>query len=195
MLKEQHIAMTHYGYRGNTTAPIINRPILNVFRDEPEFHEITLLKPELKKEWYKEELANFNLNNIKKIQPNIDSVPVFARHKLINKENVLVLHLPQNHLLKYYLIPMYKILNKIKNYYLSNNKEEALDLLGHYIQLFVIGHPFEKVNFSICMIQINTLLNLFFQKDIYHEYLDFKCFLLDTKVIIKEFKKMIRKTK
>lgn len=68
-------------------------------------------------------------------------------------------------------------------------QDNELTLLARYMQLFVIGHPFEKVNFSICMAQINAILYIRNCKTLYHEYMDFECFLYDTDVIEEKFMK------
>lgn len=71
------------------------------------------------------------------------------------------------------------------------NGEKSLDLLGYYIQLGVICHPFEKVNFSLIMSQVNYILKVWNYTPISHGYLDFECFLNSTNIIIKRFKKRV----
>jgi hypothetical protein len=51
-------------------------------------------------------------------------------------------------------------------------EEFSLEKLANYIQYFVIGHPFQKVNFSICMAQVNVILSTVSL----NPYLDFACF-------------------
>ncbi len=69
--------------------------------------------------------------------------------------------------------------------------EFSLVTLARYIHLFVITHPFNKVNFSLCMAQVNALLDVNGYNTIYHEYLDFKCFAYDGDVIEDIFKNMV----
>ena len=108
-------------------------------------------------------------------------------HSIENTKEGLRLYLPQNKYVKYYINKMEEIMNCLRN----GNK--SLDLLGHYIQLGVIGHPFEKVNFSLIMSEVNYILDLWGYIPINHGYLDFECFLNPTKNIIRSFKQTVNK--
>lgn len=202
-LKAQHKVMIRRGYKGNTKSSMTNRPIINALRDEPEFHYRRLNKPKLKKEWYKKELKKYKLQPNQIICPKIDYVPRFAWHQVSNLSDGLLLSLPDNHFLQYYLIPMARIMRKLKSYIRAYHGStvkhiyeiQILKLLGQYIHLFIVGHPFEKVNFSLCMMQVNYILNRTIGKSIYHEFLDFKCFMNDTDTIINEFKSMVKRSR
>lgn len=69
--------------------------------------------------------------------------------------------------------------------------EFSIPLLANYIQYFVIGHPFKAINFSICMAQVNALLYLAGFDPIYHEHLDFACFVYDYYRIEAIFKELV----
>jgi len=204
-LKAQHRAMTERGYKGYTKTPVLNRPVINALRDEPEFH-INLQRPCLKKEWYNKELKKYKLKFGDIIRPTINGIHGFAWHRISNTHNGLSLELPANENVKYYLILMSNLMLQIKAlikdrangnmwWYCRPFQGTLINLLGHYIHLFVIGHPFEKVNFSLCMMQVNHILDKTLGKSVYHEYLDFKCFMNDTNTIIDEFSQMVRKSR
>ena len=122
--------------------------------------------PKLEKNWFRE------LELPPTIRPFIPKIPTELTHWVKNKENAYFLYLPDAKYLPYYLYTLNCTMDKLK-------REITLELLAEYIQLFVIAHPFEKINFSICMSQINALLSLSGYKTIYHGYLDFNCFLYD----------------
>jgi hypothetical protein len=58
---------------------------------------------------------------------------------------------------------MAKIMEKLRNLPNENavkgtDQQSLLDLLADYLQLFSAGLPFERVNFSIAMAQVNYIL-------------------------------------
>jgi len=63
----------------------------------------------------------------------------------------------------------------------------TLKTLAEYIQLFVIAHPFERINYSILMAQVNAMLVTKKCKPIHHGYLDFDCFIYSSDIIEKAF--------
>jgi hypothetical protein len=180
MLKAQHKLIVNNTYAGHTNP--INKIPKSLFRQEID---IKLNTPILKKEWYTEELKKINplLHDIIKVE--IKDIPNYMWHYVENTENGLKLYLPDNKYVNYYLNKMKTIMLRLKN------GEKSLYLLGHYIQLGVICHPFEKVNFSLIMSQVNYILTLWGFEGISHGYLDFECFLNSTDTVIQKFKEKI----
>jgi len=180
MLKSQHKRIVNNNYAGYTN-PIDKIP-KSLFRNEID---VKLHIPLLKKEWYVEELKNINpsINDLIKIK--IADVPSFMWHSVENTNDGLRLYLPKNEYVYYYLDKMEMVMNKLMN------GESSLYLLGYYIQLAVICHPFEKVNFSLIMSQVNYILKLWNYVPISHGYLDFECFLNPTDIVIKKFKEKV----
>lgn len=119
----------------------------------------------LNKKWYVNEKTHDFI-------PKIPSVSVVHRHRIEISKSAYLLNLPLANYLPVYLYNMDRVVGELRH-------EIKLEKLAEYIQLFVIGHPFYKVNFSICMAQVNTLLSLAGYSPIYHGYLDFNCFLYD----------------
>lgn len=180
MLKKQHKRIVSNNYAGFTN-PVDKIP-KSLFRNEID---IQLHTPLLKKEWYVEELKNLNLliNDLIKIE--IKDIPKYMWHSVENTNDGLKLYLPKNEYVDFYLNKMETVMSKLIN------GEKSLDLLGYYIQLGVICHPFEKVNFSLIMSQVNYILKLWNYIPISHGYLDFECFLNSTDIIIKKFKERV----
>ncbi len=182
MLKAQHKSIVNNNYCGYTNP--INKVPQSLIRDEIN---ISLYQPLLKKEWYVEELKNLNSYINETINVEIFDIPKEMWHHVENTKEGLRLYLPPNKYVKYYINQM----EKIMNYFREGN--QSLDMLAYYIQLGVICHPFEKVNFSLIMSQVNYILDFWGYNPINHEYLDFECFLNSTKKIIESFKKKVNK--
>lgn len=157
-------------YSGHTSSrsPLIVR---NSFRDKD-----TEWFPVLRKDWFDSDKIT--------LHPKVKGMPVEQSHWLEDIEEGYMLHLPDGKYVHNYLNLMSKL---IENTRTSNALN--LKLLVNYIQLFVIGHPFEKINYSICMAQINAILHMKGFKTLYHEYLDFECFAYDYDVIEDKFLK------
>lgn len=168
MLKMCHFTMTdhYYGYTKSHN-PLYHLP--GIFRDET--NKVILNIPKLKTVWYKKELALLKTRKI--IKPKINNVPNEALPKLINKGKFLYLHLPNKKYVSLYLSLMERSMKKLQHKF-------SIPELAYYLQLGVICHPFEKVNFSLLMNQVNTILLLNGFNPIPHGYLDFKCFICDT---------------
>ncbi len=177
MLKAQHKHIVNNIYRGYTNP--INKVPKSLIRDEIN---VSLHVPLLKKEWYINELKHIKSYISETIKVEIFDIPKKMWHHVDNTKEGLRLYLPQSKYVKHYLNQM----NKIMNYFREGH--QSLDALAYYIQLGVICHPFEKVNFSLIMSQVNYILNLWGYNPINHEYLDFECFLNPTEKIIKSFK-------
>ena len=180
MMKKQHKRIVNNNYAGYTNP--INKIPRSLFRYETD---VKLHTPLLKKEWYVEELKNLNttINDLIKIK--ITGIPIYMWHSVKNTDTGLRLYLPKNKYVPYYLDKMETVMNRLRN------GESSLYLLGYYIQLAVICHPFEKVNFSLIMSQVNYILKLWNYVPISHGYLDFECFLNPTDIVIKKFKEKV----
>jgi len=188
MLKTQHSIIVGDNYTGHTN-PVTNIPPKSIIRDECK---IELHKPLLKKEWYTEELKkyNFPLNVETKIK--VDKIKFRKCHKITNTEDGIKLCLPDARHVKCYIIEMEKIMKEFENYSIVNVPKKLFTLLGTYIHMGVICHPFEKVNFSLIMLQVNFILRHFEFNPISHDYLDFECFMKPTEEIIKSFKRKVQ---
>lgn len=188
MLKKQHSIIVGDTYTGYTT-PVTGICPPSLIRDELQ---ITLHEPMLKKEWYTDELnkRNFPLNTETKIK--VDKIKYRKCHKVTNTEDGIKLRLPDAKHVKCYIIEMEKILKEFEVYAPNNVPKKLFIWLGTYIHLGVICHPFEKVNFSLIMLQVNFILNNFGFNSISHDYLDFDCFMKPTEEIITSLKRMVQ---
>jgi hypothetical protein len=180
MLRKQHKRIVNGSYAGFTNP--VNKIPESLFRHEID---VKLNTPILKKEWYVEELKALNLSINDSIRIKISGLPPIMWHSIENTNNGLKLYLPDNKYVDYYLDKMEFVMNRLMDGNLS------LNLLGHYLQLGVICHPFEKVNFSLIMSQVNYILKFWGYTPISHGYLDFECFLNSTDEIIKKFKERV----
>lgn len=174
MLIEMH-EIVFDGYFGYTCS---NGPL----RMNKGFRGDTDWFPVLKKEWFT------NIPNEPIIRPKVKNIPIEQSHWLQNLDEGYMLHLPNEKYVHNYLKLMNELMEGIRQ-----SIELDLVALANYMQLFVIGHPFEKVNFSVCMAQINAILYMKGYKTLYHEYMDFECFLYDHDVIENKFVSKIRK--
>lgn len=195
MLKYSHVLMTSDGYSGNTKSKSCIGVPLNDFRNEI-VNKID--NPILKKEWYKEELKNYKQ---KRKVYNIKVKNINNRYSATVEDvgNGLKLYLPRAKYIDIYIKNMFLVMEQLRALSFAHlicgqsiSKRKLIKYLGHYIHLFAICHPFEKVNFSICMAQVNWILNLFELPTVNHEYLDFKCFMNTTNGIVKELNRMIK---
>ena len=127
----------------------------------------------LKKEWYAN--TGYGLT----ISPSVRYLPMRS-HWLHTKEKGYELHLSGAK----FVLRNVEILGM-----LMGKLETKFDpvLLADYMHVFVVTHPFEKVNFSICMAQVNAILDMNGYETLYHEYMDFACFLYDSDIIEKMF--------
>jgi hypothetical protein len=169
MLVKMH-EITKRSYNGYTHCSKAPAHIISEFRNESR----PLYTPHLKKEWYQTE------TNRKALFPKIKNIPNSVTHKIIDVGKSYQLFLPGAQYLNQYLANMENVMDDIK-------RGADLRALAHYMHLFVIAHPFEKINNSICMAQINTILKLKGYSDIFHKYLDFDCFVYDYPRIEEKF--------
>lgn len=162
MLAKMHKIVSKNGYSGYTCSkgPLV---INNGFRsDKP-----TAWYPTLKKEWFT------GIPNDPIIKPKVKNVPLGQEHWLQNLDEGYQLHLPDGKYVHNYLDLLDRTMKEIRLPYGSN----LLVALANYMQLFVVAHPFEKINFSICMAQINAILYMKGYETLYHGWMDFECFL------------------
>lgn len=173
MLQKMH-EMVGDGYQGYTNSNYILK-VSHGFRGDRR----TTWYPILKKKWFDIE------TNEEIIRPVVKSVPNFMTHYLENTDEGYVLHLPDGKYVRNYLFILKWAMVNLK-------RRVSLEQLARYIQLFVIGHPFEKINYSICMAQVNAILDWAGHKTVFHGWLDFECFVYDYDRIEKNFIKMVR---
>lgn len=122
------------------------------------------LVPRADKNWFS------GVENTFIIKPLIPKIPMELSHWIENKPTQYYINFPDAKHLPYYLYTLDYLMGQLKEKF-------TLELLAEYIHIFVIAHPFEKINFSLCMAQVNALLSLNGYKPIYHGYLDFNCML------------------
>ena len=139
-------------------------------------------RPLLKKEWFDGvEVQSGN------IWPVLRAAELRDTHHLIDKPGGYELYLPHESLVPVFLDTMANTMAALKQGFCAA-------CLADYIQYFVVGHPFEKINFSICMAQVNVILRLNGFEPIYHEYLDFECFVYDYDRIEEILSSKLRRT-
>ena len=68
------------------------------------------------------------------------------------------LRYPENHSTEYYLEEMARIMEDLRDLPSNSPRSKLLQLLADYVQLFSAGLPFDRVNFSIAMAQVNYVL-------------------------------------
>ena len=179
LIKMHQIAINEYAGYTNSTKVVGN--VRSLFRNHTEVPNIQ--QPNLKKEWY-----NIDLTGQTYRFPRIKGIPMHLSHHVVNLEEGYKLILPEAKMVPYYLCKLASRMGDLKqvvNHFDILNK--APKLLANYMNIFVIGHPFEKVNFSICMAQVNAILYMWGYETLYHEYMDFDCFLYDSDVIENNF--------
>jgi hypothetical protein len=159
------------GYSGYTNT---HREKIYVVRSKFRGDVGNVWYPILKKDWYKV------THTAKIIRPRVKHVPPDKSHWLDNEEDGYVLHLPHEKHVRMYVELMEVLMLRLK-------QGVCLTTLANYMNLFVIGHPFERINYSICMAQINAVLWLNGYEPMLHDYMDFKCFLFDSDIIEKHF--------
>jgi hypothetical protein len=94
---------------------------------------------------------------------------------------------PQNHSTEYYLGEMAQIMEEIRDLPPNAPKPRTLHLLADYIQLFSAGLPFDRVNFSIAMAQVNYVLMSHGLRGIENGELDLISAMVDTTLFRKIF--------
>ena len=165
MLKRMHHIACANGYRGCVGGKY-NRQVDDGYR---RFSAAGLI---LKKEWYTGVVGRST------IRPNVRYLPTCS-HWLHVREKGYELHLSDEK-----FVPRnVGILDML----MDRTQEFDPVLLADYMHVFVVTHPFERVNFSICMAQVNAILDMNGYETLYHEYMDFACFLYDSDIIEKMF--------
>ncbi len=174
MLVKMHEIATD-GYQGYTNSNYL-LVVSNGFRGD----RTTTWYPILKKKWFS------GIGDKPIIRPEVKGFPKWMSHWLENTDEGYVLHLPDSGFVQNYLHKLAQVMERLKS-------GITLAMLARYIQLFVIAHPFEKVNYSILMAQVSALLVKKGCKPMYHGYLDFECFVYDYDKIEKTFIDMVGK--
>lgn len=183
LIKMHQIVTNGYGgYTGGST-----EKVRSLFRNHSGVPKIK--QSILKKEWY-----NIDLTGQQYRFPQIKGIPIHLSHHVINLDEGYKLILPKAKMVPYYLCKLESRMNALIPYCVKPGIYH-LHLLVNYMNVFVIAHPFEKVNFSICMAQVNAILYMWGYDTLYHEYMDFECFLYDSDVIEDNFVRRIAKRK
>lgn len=161
MLIELHKLASFGGYTGHTNceAPMV---IDHEFRGTPG----STWRPILKKSWFS------GVPDTPMIVPNFKDPTLHGCHYLLNKPEGYELYLPNEDMVPTFLGLMAEAMEQLKNGF-------SAQVLANYIHYFVVGHPCKAINFSICMAQVNVVLYLAGRQPIYHEHLDFACFVYD----------------
>lgn len=179
MLVSMHKLATRAGYMGytNTDGPLV--PLVSEFRGTNK----EAWRPVLKKKWF----GSFQVNVLGSgIWPTLRALGLQGSHHLIVRKDGYELHLPHEDRVPDFLYRMEIIMETLRFAFCA-------DLLAEYIQCFVVGHPFERVNFSICMAQVNAILYHYGFKSLYHEWFDFDCFIYDHDCIEQKFTSRIER--
>ena len=164
MLMSMHRLVSRHGYSGytNTDEPLV--PFTSQFRGVNK----EAWRPLLRKEWFTSVKISVDGN----IYPTFPRPTLHMSHHLVNRPGGYELHLPdEKH------VPVF--LDEMATAMMSLSKEMSPTVLANYIQYFVVGHPFERINFSICMAQTNAILSHYGFEPLYHEWFDFECFVYD----------------
>lgn len=163
MLVSMHRLACRGGYAGYTSSDGPQAAVTSQFRGVDK----NAWRPLLKKEWFTDVVVQDGY-----VHPVLKAAKVSDSHYLIERSGGYELYLPHTSLIPVFLEEMAAAMTTLSQGFCAR-------VLANYIQYFVIGHPFEKINFSICMAQANVILRLHGYKPIYHEYLDFNCFVYD----------------
>ncbi len=177
MLTSMHKLATRGGYSGftNSDGPVV--PVGSEFRGVNK----EAWRPLLKKKWFNEVEVIGG-----KIWPTLREQRLRGCHHLIDRKNGYELHLPHEDRVPDFLARMEKVMGLLRH-------DFDPVWLAEYIQLFVVGHPFERVNYSICMAQVNLILYRYGFEPIRHGYFDFECFIHDFGCIERKFNNLLRR--
>ena len=176
MLLTMHDMVTD-GYSGHTNVSNYIVAMSEGFRGDKN----SSWHPVLKKEWFT------GIVNEAVRRPELKYVPKLYSHELTDTAAGWELHLPRDKYVHIYVDVLGDIMRSLKD-----ERDFSLELLANYIQTFIIGHPFERVNYSVCMSQVNALLYMKGFNPVYHGYFDFECFMYDHDRIEKNFIKMVK---
>lgn len=163
-------------YNGYTKSNYIVKSVLG-FRGERE----TTWYPILDKKWFD------RISDERIISPELKSHNLSGHHYLENTIEGYVLHLTPSEYMDIHIKQLAFCMRQLQN-------TITIDKIANYIHLFVVTHPFEKINFSLCMAQANLMLEKIGEKPILYGYLDFECFVYDWLKILDIFTKMVKRT-
>jgi len=139
-------------------------------------------RPLLKKEWFS---GNFMIEG-GKIYPKVAARKLQGCHHLVVRPNGYELHIPHEDHVPAFLGCMADMMIVLRDGFFP-------DLLAYYIQYFVVGHPFERINFSICMAQVNAILWHYGFEPMRHGWFDFDCFVYDYGRVERKFNESLRR--
>jgi hypothetical protein len=166
MLVTMHKIIIAKGYGGHTTSST-RSPLVSLSSDFRGQNK-EAWRPLLKKSWFE----NVRIDSDYVIRPELRSAQFRDAHWLRIKDNGYELYLPDESRVPDYVAWLEQCMAFLRTGY-------SLDWLVDYIQTFVVGHPFERVNYSLCMAQVNAILDYYGQPTMYHGYFDFDCFIYD----------------
>ena len=167
MLINMHKLATRNGYTGFTNSSTRHSPLVPL---GSEFRGTNreAWRPLLKKGWFSE----VQVDDDGVIRPEL-SVPELGQcHYLTVREKGYELYLPHEKHVPDFVWNLAQIMDVLRETFCPA-------LVANYIQLFVVGHPFERVNYSICMAQVNCILDHYGFETLRHEWFDFDCFIYD----------------
>ena len=177
MLMSMHKMVSTGGYTGYTNTDSPQVITTGQFRGVNK----EAWRPLLKKEWFTDVRVENGY-----VCPVLKASNLLDTHHLIDQPDGYELYLPHESTVPFFLEAMADAMVTLSHGFCAAT-------LANYIQYFVVGHPFERINFSICMAQVNAILDHYGYERIYHEYLDFECFVYDYDRIEKIFAAKIKR--
>ena len=141
----------------------------------------------------------------KKTTPHLENIseemlPWFRRGIMKNEEHLFRYEYPSSEYIETYVIEMSNLMKLIKNDLLKIENGTPIDLkakqkilinLAKYYQLGMCAHVFERINNSLFMSHVNTILRLLGMSAISHGNLDFVALTRDSDDFVKYFQKFI----
>ncbi len=177
MLASMHRLASRGGYVGYTNNEGPQIALTSHFRGRNK----EAWRPLLKKEWFGDVKIHDG-----RISPVVKSTWLRGSHHLVNRPGGYELHLPDDRYVLEYLTYMESAMASLRLRFCAGT-------LANYIQYFVVGHPFERINFSICMAQVNAILWHYGYEPLHHGWFDFECFVYDYDRIETSFGSRIKK--
>jgi hypothetical protein len=99
---------------------------------------------------------------------------------------------PESHKTKIFVEELEDLMTQMRLVPVNGPKEKLLHLLADYIQVFSVGLPFERVNFSIAMAQVNYILMKHGFRGIENGELDLVSVIVPTPVFRQVFSDAVR---
>lgn len=125
-----------------------------------------------------------------------DKCPKYMRAYMPSEQHLYHYHYPKPDDIEIYFEQMDILIKDIRDKlqvrpFDSNSKEVIIESIAKYYQLAVSGHIFDRVNNSLFMGQVNSMLRTIGHPPLAHEYLDFIAMTTNTDEFIKIFKDKI----